>query len=115
MKNQKETIKLKKKKEFRYHDVEVKKRNGKTRIVKHPAYVFLEESNVYIYVSITHSNNVDGCLVIKLRKNPNPLDDSDSYRVVEIKTGTKETFGRKLINWEMDPLDDLDIRKEYKK
>ena len=106
---------LRKKKEFRYHNIETLNSKGKKIKIRHPTYVFLEKGNVYIYVSITHSNKLKDTFVIKLRKNPNPKDKRLSYRVSIAQEDTKDSFGRRQINWKMDPEDDNDIREEYKK
>ena len=106
---------VKKKKEFRFHNVEILGNNGTTIKIRHPAYVFLEKGNIYIYISITHSPEIKNKLVIKLRKNPNPEDKKDSYWVVDIKEDTKDTFSKRQKKWKMDDADDEDIRKEYKK
>lgn len=107
--------KAKKKNEIRYHNVEIRKGNGKTINIKHPTYVFLEKGNSYIYVVITHSNKVKDYLVVKLRKNPNPKDKRDSYRVVKIYEDVKERFEKSKRGWGIDPEDEQDIRDEYKK
>ena len=104
-----------KRKEFRYHNIEIVNENGTITKIRHPSYVFLEKGNIYIYISITHSDNVKNAIVIKLRKNPNPHDKRDSYRVTEIKEDTKDRFSKKLKKWIMDLEDDNDIREEYKK
>ena len=104
----------KKKNEFRYHKVELKKDNGRIIHIDHPSYVFLEKGNIYIYVTLTHSNNNKNVLVIKLRKNPNPKDKRDSYRVVGVNRDTKDRFGRRRKGWKIDKRDEEDIRKEYK-
>ena len=106
---------LRKKKEFRYHNVRIINKSGKQKLLRHPAYVFYEKGNVYIYVSITHSTNVDSVVLIKLRKNPNPKDKRNSFWLVEVKEDTKDRFGRRLLGWNLDERDDLDIRNNYKK
>ena len=100
-------------KEFRYHCVEIVIVQRKKKIW-HPTYVFLLIGNTYKYVVVTHSKSVKGKMLIKLRKNPNPKDKRESYRSVEIKTDTRDKFSRPRENWEMDPLDDQDIRKQNK-
>ena len=110
----KKTI-AKKRKEIRYHKVEVICKNGNKKDLWHPAYVFLEKGNVYIYVSITHSNKVEEMIVIKLKRNPNPKDKRDSYWVVKIKSDTKDRFGKRREGWSIDENDDQTIRDEYKK
>ena len=104
-----------KRKEFRYHNIEIVNSNGTTTKIRHPSYVFLEKGNIYIYISITHSDNVENSIVIKLRKNPNPKDKRESYRIAEIKEDTKDRFNRNLKKWVMDIEDDKDIREEYEK
>ena len=115
MKKKSKKQKVRRKKEFRYHSVEVINKRGTVKRIKHPSYIFLEKGNIYIYVSITHSNNVKDVVVIKLRKNPNPKDKRESYRTFEAKEDTKDKFGKRLRKWSMDPEDDDEIRKEYKK
>lgn len=105
---------LKRAHEFRYHSVLTKNRKGKSLKISHPSYVFLEKGNVYIYVTITHSSKVEDHVVIKLRKNPNPLDKKDAYYVVDVKQDTKDRFGRRHDDWRIDPEDDLDIQKLFK-
>lgn len=89
-------------------------KKGRKAKIKHPTYIFLEKGNVYTYVSITHSKSVEGAIVVKLRKNPNPKDNRESYRVVSIKEDTKDRFGSKK-RWSIDSEDEKDIREEYKK
>ena len=113
MKKKRKHAITKRKKEFRFHKTEVLTKHGKIYYKVHPAYVFLEKGNNYIYVSITHSPYVKNRIVIKLRKNPNPIDSRDSYRVVEIREDKKDRFGRKQSGWRMNDEDDLDIRIEY--
>ena len=76
---------IRKKKEFRYHKIPVKSTKGKIHNIRHPVYVFLEKGNIFIYVSITHSDHIDNTIVIQLRNNPNPNDKRESYWVAEIK------------------------------
>lgn len=92
-----------KKKEIRFHSVSKNKK-------RHPAYIFLKKGNIYIYVSLTHSPKVEKLILVKLRKNPNQNDHENAYWIAEIKTGTKDEFGRIQKNWKVDELDDLDIR-----
>ena len=113
MKNKSRKACLKRKHEFRLHNVEVLNRYGRPVDIKHPTYVFLEAGDEYIYVVITHSDDVKNHVVIKLRKNPNPKDKSESYYVVEVRRDTKDRFGQRLKGWKIDPLDDLDIQKLF--
>ena len=106
---------IRKRKEFRYHNIEIVNSNGTITKIRHPSYVFLEKGNIYIYISITHSDNVENAIVIKLRKNPNPHDKRDSYRIAEIKEDTKDRFSKNLKKWVMDLEDDKEIREEYEK
>ena len=115
MKSKSKNQVVRKRKEFRYHNIRIINDNGTITKIRHPSYVFLEKGNIYIYVSITHSDNVKNAIVIKLRKNPNPKDERDSYRIVEIKEDTKDRFGKRLTEWAMDIEDDKDIREEYEK
>ena len=106
---------LRKKKEFRYHNISTINKCDNNRLIRHPAYVFYEKGNIFIYVSITHSSKVDNVVLIKLRKNPNPKDKNDSFWIAEVKEDTKDRFGRRLLDWNLDEKDDLDIRNKYKK
>lgn len=101
----------KRKKEFRFHKTRIE--NSKKKIIRHPAYIFMEKGNVYIFVTLTHSNKVGDYLVIKLRQNPDPTDSRDSYYVAEIQTDTKDAFSKNKANWKMNELDDQDIRKLF--
>lgn len=105
---------LRKKQEFRYHNVPVSDKKGRIRFVKHPCYIFLENDDLYLYVTLTHSQKVGDYLVILLRKNPNPNDKRESYYVAEVRVDKKIKFDRFAKKWELDPLDDEDIRKLYK-
>ena len=115
MKRKSKNQQIKKKKEFRFHNIELNNINGVKTKIRHPTYVFLEKGNIYIYISITHSSSVENKIVIKLRKNPNPKDNKDSYWVVDVKEDTKDTFSKRQKEWSMDDEDDADIRAEYKK
>ena len=102
---------LKSRKQFRFKKIMIKG----NKIMRHPAYIFYEKGNVYIYVNITHSSIVNGKIVIKLRKNPNPNDKDNSYYVEEIREDTKDSFGKRLHGWKLNSLDDAEIRELYKK
>ena len=104
----------KKKKEFRFKNIEVKN-NDEVIKIRHPAYIIIQRGNVYIYVTLTHSSSLEDKLVIELRKNPNPSDSKKSYYIAEIKEDLLNKFGKKLENWHADELDDKDIRQLYKK
>ena len=97
--------KPKRKNEFRYHDLLIKTKTGKKKKIKHPSYVWQERGNVYDYHSITHSSDIEGVELIKLRKNPNPSDKRDSYYDSKSKSDIKSSFGRnnnsikRDINW----------------
>ena len=114
MKTKNKKVVAKRRKDFKYHGVLTKNLKGKTKKLFHPAYVFLEKGNVYIYVSLTHSEKIGKCLLIKLKRNPNPKDNKDSYFIAEVKEDTKDRFGHTEKDWEIDPEDDALIRKLYK-
>ena len=98
-------------KEIRFHKIKTITKNGYIKYIEHPCYVFLENDDCYIYVTLTHSDKVEDFLVIKLRKNPNPKDERDSYYVADVRIDSKAEFARMLKGWKLDPLDDEDIRK----
>ena len=102
---------LKTRKQFRFKII----LSNNKKLKRHPAYVFYEKGNIYFYVSITHSSEIKGKELIKLIKNPNPMDKRNAYYVVEIRKDTKDKFGKKLLNWKLDPEDDRKIRELYKK
>ena len=106
---------LKRRHEFRYYNRMSINKRGKMIRYRHPAYVFLEKGNLYIFVTITHSETIPNQLVVKLRKNPNPLDGKDAFYVADIREDTKDRFRKRLSNWRIDNSDDLDIQKLYKK
>ena len=115
MKKKNKKAQLKRKKEFRYHKIETFRHDGKKKTIRHPAYVFLEKGNIYIYVSLTHSNELDNLLLIKLSRNPNPKDNRDSYIISEIREDTVDRFSTKIDDWSMNPTDDLMIRNLFDK
>ena len=115
MKSKSKSLTLKKKKDFRYHNIQVLTKKGATKNIRHPTYVFYERGNIYIYMPLTHSKCVPNLVVVKLKKNPNPNDTRDSYLVVDIKEDSKSTFGKRRKKWKMSLLDDIKIRKMYKK
>ena len=80
----------------------------------HPAYVFLQKDNIFIYVTLTHSNNVPGYTVIKLTKNPNPKDKTDSYFVTDFRESNISAFSNRKKDWQLDEKDDELIRSIYK-
>ena len=105
--------KLKRKSEFRFHSVTIKVKKGKRKINKHPAYVFFQNGNLYIYVQLTHSKRIKGKVLIKMKKNPNPSDNRDSYYIEEVYEDDKSRFGKKKNKWVIDEKDEKKIR-EYK-
>ena len=109
--NKKQTAK--RRKQFRYHKIDVIRKNGKKTKILHPTYIFLEKGNVYIYVSLTHSFAIKNRIVIKLNKNPNPIDYRDSYVVVDFKEDTKDRFGDRKQDWTIDDQNDFEIREMY--
>ena len=115
MKNKSKHAQLKRKKEFRYKKIEILTRNGLKKKISHPAYIFLEKGNLYIYVTITHSESVENYLVLKLSENPNPLDKKDSYWIAEIRQDTKDKFEKRKDDWKMNEIDDLKIRELFEK
>ena len=115
MKKKKKHAITKRKKEFRLHKTPFINKQGKKKQMWHPAFVFQEKGNIFVYISITHSSNVKERIVVKLRKNPNPEDERDAYRVVEICEDTKDRFGKRLKGWKIDIEDEQEILNEYKK
>ena len=106
---------LKRKSEFRFHSVSIKTKKGRKRIKKHPTFIFLQNGDILIYVQLTHSEKIRGKILIKLKKNPNPLDIRDSYYIEEICHDNKDNFGKKKVDWIIDESDEKQIRKLIKK
>ena len=101
----------KKKNEFRYHSTRVKTKRRSIRLKDHPTYVFMQEEDKFKYVQITHSKKIKKKSVVKLRRNPNPDDDRDSFYIKEIFTDIVTHFGKKRDGWKIDKKDERDIRK----
>ena len=106
---------LRRKHEFRYYNSLVINRRGQKVKFRHPAYIFLEKGNLFIFVTITHSKTVPNKIVVELRKNPNPSDKRIAYYVADIKEDTKDRFRRRREGWSMDPEDDNAIRDLFMK
>ncbi len=111
MKKKSKHIIPRRKKEFRFRKILLANKKYK----RHPAYVFIEKGNIYVYVTITHSSSIKDKIIIKLKKNPNPEDNTNAYYVEEIHEDTKDKFGKRLTNWKISPEDDEKIRDLYKK
>lgn len=101
--------------QFRYHKINTTSEKGKKKIIRHPTYIFVIIGNLFRYVSLTHSKEVEGEEVVKLRENPNKEDKRKSYRVIGYQEDTKDNFGKKITKWRINPLDDEDIRKDKKR
>ncbi len=115
MKKRSRKAQLRRKHEFRYYNRMSINRRGKLMRYRHPAYVFLEKGNIFIFVIITHSDFVPNKVVVKLRDNPNPKDKRNAYYVAEVKEDTKDRFRNRLSNWKISQNDDEKIQKLYKK
>ena len=113
MKKKSKKARLKRKKEFRFHVVEVITRKGRKKNVRHPAYVFLEKGNLYIYVIVTHQKRVRDYMVIKLEKNPNPEDTTNAYVVMDVQKDLKSSFSERYSKWSITDKDDQLIRKFF--
>ncbi len=115
MKSKSKNAPLKRKHEFRFYKILAKSKTGRTVKIDHPAYIFLEKGNIYIFVTITHSEHVAGHVLVKLTKNPNPGDNSDSFWVAQVRYDTKDKFGKRHDDWEIDNVDDKIIRDFFEK
>ena len=103
------SIKPKRMNEIRFHQDYV---TFKKKKIRHPKYIWRKRGNIYDYHSITHSKEINGKHLIKLRKNPSPKDKKEAYYNPESESDVKSTFGKKLKNWKLDPLDVKDIHKK---
>ena len=99
MKKKSKNARLKRRNEFRFHKVEFKTDKGRILKIMHPSYVFLEKGNTYIYVTITHSKEVEEYTLLKLTQNPNPEDNQDAYIILDIRQDIKSSFGARRIGW----------------
>ena len=115
MKTDDKNKKFKRKREFRFHSVVPNTKKGKNAIKEHPTFVFLQNGDIYIYVQLTHSKRIKGKVLIKLKKNPNPLDIRDSYYIEEICKDKMTNFGRNRKNWKIAKSDETRIRALVKK
>lgn len=115
MKSKSKKQQLRRKKEFRFHNIEIINQKGITVNSKHPTYVFLQKGNLYIAFPITHSDKIGDLKIVELSTNPNPMDSRKSYIVIEVIEDTKDRFGKKKKNWSISPEDDAILRNEYKK
>ena len=106
---------LRRKHEFRYYNRLSINKRGKMMRYRHPAYIFLEKGNLYIFVTITHSKNISNHISIRLTENPNPTDKTDAYFVADIKQDTKDQFRKRLKGWKLNPIDDKSIRELFEK
>ncbi len=113
MKKKSKNARLKRKNEFRFHNVEKKTKRGRIRKIMHPSYIFLEKGNVYIYVTITHSKEVEGYVLTKLTQNPDPNDNQDAYVVLDVRQDIKSSFGARRIGWFIVKDDENLIRKLF--
>ena len=113
MKKKSKNARLKRKNEFRFHKVEKKTKRGRIRKIMHPSYIFLEKGNVYIYVTITHSKEVEGYVLTKLIQNPDPSDNQDAYVVLDVRQDIKSSFGARRIGWFIVKDDENLIRKLF--
>lgn len=103
----------KRKNEFRYHVILVNK-NGRMKEIKHPAYIWQQRGNIYDYFVITHSSNIEGVILIKLRRNPNPKDNKESFYDSKPKNDIKSRFGKKKKGWKLHPLDQQEMHGNKK-
>ena len=81
-----------KKKEFRFIPTNYVNKGGRIIKISHPAYIFLQKGEVYVYVTITHSRSVDNLTLFKLEKNPNPNDKRDAYWIAKSIMKTLESL-----------------------
>ena len=98
---------IKKKNEFRRKNM----KDGKG----HPTYIFAQQGDDYIFLGITHSNVTNGVRNIKLKKNPNPKENRDSYVRPKAEKHNKASFGKKLQGWRFSDGDKETVRKLTKK
>lgn len=82
---------------------------------KHHSAVVGEEEDSYDHVPLTHSTHTSGRKNIKLKKNPNPKSNRDSYMVRQLRNNPKDTFDREKKNWGLDPEDEAKAYEIYDK
>lgn len=106
----KQTRKYEPRDEFRY--------NNGFRSKGHPNYVFGYKNGKFKSMGLTTESNEPGPKV-KLSKNPNPLDDRESYlKLTKPMTDKVEFYGDVLPGWKFADADKPIVRhrkKQYKK
>lgn len=93
--------------EFRINNS--KKSNG------HPAYVFGEKGDSYIYIGLTHSPKTYKVKNYKLSRNPNPKDSKDSYVRPFATLDKKSKFSKPKKTWSLSKKDKKLMNKIKKK
>ncbi len=87
------------------------RKNNSKEYKGHPAYIFAQVGNEFIFVGITHADITDGIRNIKLEKNPNPADNSPSYMRPFANKKHKANFGKKQKGWSITERDKNKARK----
>ena len=85
----------------------------KNETTKHPAYTYSNQNEKIQYVSITHSNKMQG--VIPLSKNPNPDENRQSYILPDPYEDNPKNFSRRYKNWKFSEKDKDKVRSVMKK
>jgi hypothetical protein len=99
-----------KKKRFKSRFLHGKKANS-----GHPAYIYAKDGDSFKYIGITHADITDNVKNIKLEKNPNPMDMSDSYIRPKHETDKTVKFGSRYPHWNFSENDKGKVKSVIKK
>ena len=92
------------------------KNNNSYQGAGHPAYVFGEIENDFVYLDITHSKVVPnkkkgGCYYYeRLKYNPNSKDKKQAY-ISPFPYKANKKYFRNRVNWQFSDLDKTKIKK----
>lgn len=79
--------------------------NNSKKAQGHPAYIYRKEGDEYLFIGITHSPITQGIKNIKLDRNPNRLDEKNSYARPFSLNEKIMFFGPKKKKWKLSRKD----------
>ena len=95
----------------RRHEI---RRNKRTR---HPSVIYKEKDEKCRSVGLTHAKKTFGKRNLKLRKNPNPVDKSNSHIVKRVQEQKKESYGVSYSErgWALSKRDRVRVDRQIRK
>lgn len=84
------------------------------RAQDHPHYIFGETKTKYKSLGLTTEPKLEHPST-KLKRNPNPVDSSDSFLQFKVHTDKKEYYGKPLSGWSFSADDMPVVRHRIKK